>query len=92
MTFSHPAMLWGLAAVAIPVIIHLLRLRRYRTVYFSNVERLEATSSAQRRHDTIRQWLVLAARVLAIALLALAFAGPSLRRRQATADNTLPHR
>ncbi|MBR1784326.1 MAG: BatA domain-containing protein [Bacteroidales bacterium] len=88
MTFSHPAMLWGLAAVAIPVIIHLLRLRRYRTVYFSNVERLEATSSAQRRHDTIRQWLVLAARVLAIALLALAFAGPSLRRRQATADNT----
>ena len=76
MLFSAPAFLWGLLAVLIPVAIHLFNFRRYRRVYFSNVDRLEALRSESRRQSDVRRWLVLAARVLAIVFLVLAFAQP----------------
>lgn len=78
MLFSHPAMLWGLLAVLIPIAIHLFNLRRYRKVYFSNVDRLVNLQTENRRRSELRRWLVLAARVLAVVLLVLAFAGPVL--------------
>ena len=76
MLFSQPAFLWGLLAVAIPIIVHLFNFRRYRKVYFSNVERLNELHTEQRRHSTLRQWLVLAMRILAVVFLVLAFAQP----------------
>ena len=91
MLFSHPAFLWGLLAVAIPVIVHLFNFRRYRKVYFSNVERLSELHTEQRRRSPLRQWLVLAMRVLAVVFLVLAFAQPVLRKagsRVHTAGNT----
>ena len=75
MLFSHPAFLWGLLAVAIPVIVHLFNFRRYRKVYFSNVERLSELHTEQRRRSTLRQWLVLAMRVLAVVFLVIAAIG-----------------
>lgn len=76
MLFSHPEFLWGLLAVLIPIVVHLFNFRRYRKVYFSNVERLQELQTEQRRHSKVRQWLVLATRVLAIVFLVLAFAQP----------------
>ena len=76
MLFSQPLFLWGLLAVAIPIVVHLFNFRRYRKVYFSNVEMLHELQTEQRRHSTLRQWLVLAARILAIVFLVLAFAQP----------------
>ena len=76
MLFSQPVFLWGLLAVAIPVVIHLFNVRRYRKVYFSNVERLSELLTEQRRRSNVRQWIVLAMRVLAIVFLVLAFAQP----------------
>lgn len=76
MLFSHPAFLWGLLAIAIPVVIHLFNIRRYRKVYFSNVERLSELQTEQRRRSTLRNWLLLALRVLAVCFLVLAFAQP----------------
>ena len=78
MIFLHPAFLWGLVAVLIPVAVHLFNFRRYRKEYFSNVERLAALHTESRRQNTLRQWLVLAARVLAVVGLVLAFAHPVL--------------
>ena len=78
MIFLHPAFLWGLVAVLIPVAVHLFNFRRYRKEYFSNVERLAALHTESRRQNTLRQWLVLAARVLAVVALVLAFAHPVL--------------
>ena len=78
MLFSHPAMLWGLLAVAVPVVIHLFNFRRYRKVYFSNVDALSELQSESRRRSNVRRWLVLLCRVLAVAMLVLAFAGPVL--------------
>ena len=84
MLFSHPEMLWGLLAILIPIAIHLFNFRRYRKVYFSNVDRLAGLQSENRRRSNLRRWLVLAMRVLAVAMLVLAFAGPVLKSDGAT--------
>ncbi len=84
MLFSHPAMLWGLLAILVPVAIHLFNFRRYRKVYFSNVDELAELLTESRRRSNVRRWLVLACRVLAVALLVLAFAGPVIPGREST--------
>ena len=89
MLFSHPAFLWGLLAVVIPIVVHLFNFRRYRKVYFSNVERLRELHTEQRRRSTLRQWLVLALRVLAVVFLVLAFAQPVLN--PAVRNNMIHH-
>lgn len=78
--FANPLMLIALVGVLIPIIIHLVKLRRYRKVYFSNTEMLSELESEQRNSSRLREWLVLAARVLAIAMLVLAFAQPKVKR------------
>ncbi|MBO4751743.1 MAG: BatA domain-containing protein [Bacteroidales bacterium] len=79
--FANPLMLIALVAVLIPIIIHLVKLRRYKKVYFSNTEMLSELQSEQRNSSRLREWLVLAARVLAITLLVLAFAQPKVRKQ-----------
>lgn len=76
MTFTAPTFLIGLVAVAIPIVVHLFNFRRYRKVYFSNVDRLEELQNETRRQSTLRQLLIMAARILAIVFLVLAFARP----------------
>ncbi len=41
MEFTNPGFLYGLFALAIPVIIHLFNFRRFRKVYFTNVKFIE---------------------------------------------------
>lgn len=76
MSFASPLFLLGLLAVAIPIVVHLFNFRRYRKVYFSNVDRLEQLQTETRRQSNLRQLLILAARILAIVFLVLAFARP----------------
>lgn len=78
MIFAQPLFLWGLLALAIPIAVHLFNFRRHRKVYFSNVDRLEELRTESRRQSTLRRWLVLLMRMLAVAALALAFARPSI--------------
>lgn len=78
MIFTNPAFLWGLLAVAIPIAVHLFNFRRYKKVYFSNVDRLVELHTESRRRNDLRRWLVLAMRILAIVFLVLAFAQPVL--------------
>lgn len=84
MTFTSPLFLIGLAAVAIPVIVHLFNFRRYKKVYFSNVERLEQLQAETRRQSTLRQLLILLSRILAIVFLVLAFARPVIPGKDST--------
>jgi len=76
--FGAPLFLWGLTALAIPIAVHLFQFRRYRKVYFSNVDRLEALQTESRRQSNLRRWLVLLMRCLAIVFLVLAFAQPTI--------------
>ncbi len=78
MTFANPLFLIGLAAVLVPIMIHLFNFRRYRTVYFSNVKMLEDIKRKTRREQTVQQLVVLALRISGIAALALAFAQPAI--------------
>ncbi|MBQ9638363.1 MAG: BatA domain-containing protein [Bacteroidales bacterium] len=83
MTLASPLFLLGLVAIAIPVAVHLFSFRRYRKVYFSNVAALQEMQHETRRRRNLRERLVLAARILAIVFLVLAFARPVIHPRGA---------
>ena len=78
MTFLNPILLLGLAAAAIPLIIHLFNFRRPRRVAFSSLAFLHELKKSTMQRVRIKQWLLLALRTLALAALALAFARPTL--------------
>ncbi len=79
MAFLYPGFLWALTALAIPVIIHLFQLRRFKRIDFPNVRFLQEVTQQTRSRKKVRHWLVLLARLLALACLVLAFAQPYLR-------------
>ena len=76
MSFLYPAFLFALFALAIPVIIHLFNFRRYKTLYFSNVHLLKLIKQESRKKSQLKQLIILAARLLAIASLVFAFSQP----------------
>lgn len=78
MSFLHPAFLWALSALAIPVLIHLFQLRRFKRIDFPNVRFLAEVSQQTRARRKVQHWLVLLARCFAIVSLVLAFAQPYL--------------
>lgn len=76
MSFLYPSFLFALFAIAVPIIIHLFNFRRYKKVHFSNVSFLQALQLETRKRSKIRQWLILAARILTVVCLVLAFSQP----------------
>ena len=76
MQFENPMFLLGLLAVLIPILVHLFNFRRYKKVYFSNVEFLRQLQNETKKQSQLKHWLVLAARILTITFLVLAFAKP----------------
>jgi len=76
MNFLFPTFLIGLAAIAIPIIIHLFNFRRYKKVYFTNVRFLKELKQESDSRSRLKEYLILAMRILAIAFLVLAFAQP----------------
>lgn len=76
MRFIYPSFLWALLLIAIPIIIHLLNLRKHRTVYFSNVSLLKKVRRETKRKSKLKQYLILGSRILVILTLVLAFAKP----------------
>jgi hypothetical protein len=78
MIFLNPAVLLGLLAASIPVLIHLLNLRKLKRIEFSTLSFLKELQKNKIRKIKIKQWLLLALRVLVILLLVLAFARPAL--------------
>ncbi len=78
MAFLFPSFLWALTALAIPIIIHLFQLRRFKRIEFPNVRMLLEVSQRTRSRKQVKHWLVLLARLLAVASLVLAFAQPYL--------------
>lgn len=76
MEFANPLFLFGLAAIAIPIIIHLFNFRRFRKVFFTNVKFIEELKQQTRQQSQLRHLLVLLMRILAITALVIAFAQP----------------
>ena len=76
MTFLAPLLLWGLPLAALPIIIHLIHLHRRRTVPWAAMMFLLAAQRMNKGFSRLRQWLILAFRVLAIAALVFVITRP----------------
>ena len=84
MNLLYPQFLYGLIAIAIPIIVHLFNFRRTRKVYFSNNRFLQDIKESNSSRLRLKHLLVLLCRILFIAFLVLAFAQPYI-----SSDNTL---
>jgi hypothetical protein len=85
MSFLAPLFLAGLAALAVPVVIHLIQRERKQVVVFPSlmfVRRIPYQSVRRRR---IRHWTLLLVRLAALALIVAAFARPFLPQTGAAA-------
>lgn len=76
MNFIHASFLAAGLAVALPIIIHLLFRQRTRDVSIGSIRFLQQVVKEHRRSKRVRQWLLLALRMLAVLLLAALFARP----------------
>ncbi len=79
MSFLAPALLAGLAALAVPIIVHLVQRERKRVVEFPSLMFLRKIPYQSVRRRAIRHWPLLLLRLAALALIVLAFARPLAR-------------
>ncbi|MEO0332248.1 MAG: BatA domain-containing protein, partial [Bacteroidota bacterium] len=78
MSFVYPSFLWGLLALAIPIIIHLFNFRRTKKIYFSNNQFLKNVKETTTSKLKVKHLLILLARLAFITFLVLTFAQPYL--------------
>jgi hypothetical protein len=79
MSFLYPAFLIGAVAIAVPIVLHLLRREVAPEVPFTAVRLLQRSRVERVHRRRLRDLLLLAARVIALVLLAAAFARPYLQ-------------
>ena len=76
MSFAYPEFLFALAAISVPIIIHLFNFRRFKKVYFSDIRFLKDVEIETKSRNKLKNLLILLSRILTIAFLVLAFARP----------------
>ena len=74
-----PLFLLGLAAIAVPVIIHMIQRERKEVLEFPSLMFVRKIPFHSFRRQRIRHWFLLLLRCAALALLMLAFARPFFR-------------
>jgi hypothetical protein len=77
-SFLYPWALFGLAAAAVPIILHLIARRRPPTVVFPAIQYLVDTTRQHHRRLKLQNLLLLLLRTALIIALVLAAAGPSV--------------
>src|SRR5262245_47610401 len=83
MNFLAPAFLAALAAISVPIIIHLIHRERKTVVEFPSLMFLQRIPYKSVRRQKLRHILLLMLRCLALALVVAAFARPFFERRHA---------
>jgi hypothetical protein len=78
MQFVYPWFLVALAAVAIPIVIHLFHFRRYKKIVFSDLRFLKQVQEQAKSKQKLKDLLILISRILTIIFAVLAFAQPFL--------------
>ena len=76
--FLNPWMLFGAAAIASPILIHLLNKRRFKIVEWAAMDFLFQADKKNRRRVQLENFILLALRCLAMLLVALMLARPFL--------------
>src|SRR5262245_7140380 len=88
MSLLNPFFLFGSLALAIPVLIHLVRREKSEIVPFSSLMFLLKVPKRAIRQQKIKNLLLMALRLLILALLVAAFARPYLTRDTSAAGTT----
>jgi len=86
MSFLSPLFLAGAIAAAVPIVLHLLNRHTEQRVPFAAVALLKGAPVEHTSRRRLRELLLLAMRVAALVLLALAFARPFLKASSAAGD------
>lgn len=83
--FKHPEFLWFLFAIAIPIIIHLFSFRKYKKVYFHNIQFIKNIQIEQNSTKSkLKELLILMSRICFIVFLVLTFSQPFIPQQNAT--------
>jgi hypothetical protein len=89
MGFLSPWFLLGLAAIGLPIYIHLLRRHVTTPLPFSSLMFFERGTQSSTRHRRLRYLLLFSLRAALLLLLVLAFANPFIRRASAGVNDKL---
>ena len=76
MSFLQPWLLVALPLIALPIVIHLINQRRFQTIQWGAMMFLLAAQRMSRGYSRLRQWLIMAFRMLAVAGLIFAVSRP----------------
>jgi len=76
MTFLSPSVLFALAAVSIPLIIHLFSKFKTQKIDFSTISFIQDLEHETIRNIKIKQWIILLLRMLIVLALVLLFSRP----------------
>jgi hypothetical protein len=74
LNFFNPYILFGLIAVAVPILLHILNLQKVRKMEFSTLMFLKEVQKSRFRRIRIKQWPLMLTRILIITFLVLTFA------------------
>lgn len=82
MSFKHPDFLYALFVILIPIIIHLFNFRRYKKLWFSNIQFLKNITTETRKQNKLKHLVILLTRIFAIVFIVFAFAGPESNKQE----------
>ncbi|PQJ72251.1 BatA domain-containing protein [Polaribacter butkevichii] len=83
MQFKNPEILYFLALLIIPIIVHLFQLQKFVKTPFSNVAFLQKIVQQTRKSSRIKKWLILATRMLLFTAIIFAFSQPYFSNKTA---------
>ncbi|MCC3154709.1 BatA domain-containing protein [Hymenobacter sp. BT770] len=86
MKLTYPWFLLALLAIAIPIAIHLLQLRRPHRLLFTNTAFIREVDLVTVRHRKVQHLFILLARVLAVATMVLVFCKPFIPAAQSVKE------
>ncbi len=78
MLFKYPSILYAFIGLLIPILVHLLQLRKFRKQSFSNIHFLEQLKIESQSSERIKKILVLLSRLGLISCIIIAFSQPYL--------------
>ncbi|NNJ88125.1 MAG: hypothetical protein HKP53_01875 [Eudoraea sp.] len=76
MLFKYPQLLWALLLLLLPILVHLLQLRKFKNTPFTNVKLLQKVVAKSQRSQSLKRWLLLFTRMALFASLIFAFTQP----------------
>lgn len=81
MQFVYTALTWGFLLALAPLLIHLINMMRHRRVQWAAMEFLQQSYKKHRKWVWLKQFLLLLARIAAIALIVAMLAHPKTREQ-----------